>query len=307
MVAPADFWAVMDIGTNSVRLLIATVEEGRIVPLHRELTTARLGQGMGKTILPEAAERTLAALKKYRQSIQDRVGLERVRIRLAGTQFLREAGNAPEFQKRVAQTLGWELEILPGPQEAWLSYIGATNSLSLSADENEAVWAVLDIGGGSTEIMLPDKDGHLAGVSVPIGALRLYQRPMTSSQLQDYLEEKWRNISFPEMFSLVGVAGTCTTLGAIHLGMARYDAERLSGLEMSRAQIEAVQNRLLPMTPAQRLEVTGMIPGREDIIPYGVGLLLEIMKFLRKDRVIIQDADLLQGLILRDSGYTNIL
>ncbi|MDR1205353.1 MAG: hypothetical protein LBL26_07715 [Peptococcaceae bacterium] len=357
MAAPADFRAVMDIGTNSVRLLVASVDGGRIVALRRELVTARLGQGMGKTILPEAAERTLAALRKFRRSIQDTVGLERAEIRLVGTQFLREADNALEFRERVAQTLGWELEILPGPQEAWLSYIGATNSLSLSGGAGAgaadgvgagaadgagaangaggeagdaggsadgagaadgaragaangagsgagagAVWAVLDIGGGSTEIMLPDKDGKLAGASVPIGALRLYQQPMTSDEIQAYLGEQWRDIPFPEAFSLVGVAGTCTTLGAVHLGMTRYDAERLSGMEMSRVQIEAIQNRILPMTPARRLEVPGMTPGREDIIPYGVGLLLEIMCFLRRDRIVIQDADLLQGLILRDLG-----
>jgi exopolyphosphatase/guanosine-5'-triphosphate,3'-diphosphate pyrophosphatase len=353
MAMPAGFWAVMDIGTNSVRLLVAAVDGGRIVPLRRELVTARLGQGMGKSILPEAAERTLAALRKFRRSIQDTVGSERAEIRLAGTQFLREADNAPEFRERVAQALGWELEILPGPQEAWLSYIGATNGLSLSGNsgnsassaggagrgngdgrgtgsedgdgsrigagseggagsgagdsngagsEDAAVWAVLDIGGGSTEIMLPGKDGRLAGASVPLGALRLYQRPMTSGEIQDYLKEKWRDIPFPEAFSLVGVAGTCTTLGAIHLGMTRYDAERLSGMVMSRAQIEAIQSRILPMTPARRLEVPGMTPGREDIIPYGIGLLLEIMEFLRRDRVVVQDADLLQGLILRDLG-----
>jgi exopolyphosphatase/guanosine-5'-triphosphate,3'-diphosphate pyrophosphatase len=302
MPAAVDSWAVMDIGTNSVRLLIATVSEGRIVTLHRELVTARLGQGMRNTILPEAAERTLAALRQFKRSIQNTVSSERVQIRLVGTQFLREADNAREFQKRVAEELGWDLEILSGYREAWLSYLGATNSLSAkrggTGSGNATVWAVLDIGGGSTEIMLPDGDGKPAGVSVPIGALRLYEQPMTPDEIQSYLREKWRDIPFPETFALVGVAGTCTTLGAVHLGMKRYDAERLSGMEMSRAQIEAVQNQILPMTSAQRAEIPGMTPGREDIIPCGIGLLLEIMRFLRRDRLIIQDADLLHGLIL---------
>jgi exopolyphosphatase/guanosine-5'-triphosphate,3'-diphosphate pyrophosphatase len=282
----------MDIGTNSVRLLLAETSKNQVRPLRREWIPARLGQGMGHMILPEAARRTLDALKQFSQIISR---YKSPRIRLVGTQFLREAVNAQAFKTQIFQELGWELEIISGLCEARLSYMGATTFMKVSG-----IPVVLDIGGGSTEITLPDGHGGVVCASIPIGALRLYRHPMSSSDIQAYIREKWGTLSIPEGISLAGVAGTCTTLAAIQLQMEHYEAERINGLVMRRSQIEAILNRIMPMDSARRLEIPGIHAGREDILPYGIILLLEIMAFLQCDRLVIQDTDLLFGLIICD-------
>ena len=288
-----DTWAVIDIGTNSVRLLIAQIWADQIradqmKPLFRQTVIARLGEGMKGTILPRAGERVMNVLKEFRRLIAN---YEPEHIRLVGTQFLREADNAAEFRARVLEELGWDLEILSGVDEARLSYLGATRNLRI----NETP-VVLDIGGGSTEIMLSPE----VGVSMPIGVLRLFEQPMTSKNVQIYLKERLETFTFPDDMILIGVGGTCTTLGAIQMQMREYDPDQVSGLVLTRSQINKIEERMLALTLQQRLEIPGMIPGREDLLPSGAALLLDIMYFLHCEDMMVQDADLLFGAIGED-------
>ena len=278
-------WATIDIGTNSVRLLIAQTEAGQIKPLYRKTVSARLGEGMKKTILPQAGDRVINTLKEYKLITEE---YEINNFRLAGTQFLREADNTEEFKARVLREVSWQLEVLSGIQEASLSYLGATRNLPMQSPA-----AVLDIGAGSTEIMLSSD----MGVSMPIGSLRLFEQPKTAVELQSFVKPYLQPLIFPKDSVLIGVGGICTTLGAIHLNMDVYDPDKVSGLLMTKTEVENIESRLLALTPTERLGLPGIIPGREDIMPAGVQILLAVMTFLNFREFIVQDADLLFGMI----------
>ena len=272
--------AVMDIGTNSCRLIIVDTSGGRLETVCRRLTTTRIGQGLGeggRCLTEEGMQRTLAALEDYRR-VMAHYPIDEVL--LIGTQALREAENGRDFRNRVREALGWELEIISGEREAYLSYLGAVSALPQLKNP-----VVIDIGGGSTEIMAAREMG-IQAVSAPIGGLRLLGG---------------QGFDFPPGSNLVGVGGTATTLGAIYTKMKVYDPEALTGTEMSRQAVQTVLDLLESLSPAQRLQLPGMLPGREDILPWGLHILTVVMDHFRIPSLRICDRDLMYGILL-ESG-----
>lgn len=284
------YQAVMDIGTNTSRLIVARSENGREETVARDILTTRIGQGLGGgnlRITPEAARRTLDALKRFKEKMAP-YPIER--IWLIGTQALREASNREEFQEATRRELGWELRVISGRAEAYLSYTGAASVLVKPGETA----LVLDIGGGSTELM-GSVDGEIRGASAPIGGLRLLESPMPQPRILECLKQGWQNLAVPRTGPLIGVGGTATTLGAIALNMKVYDGDALLGARLSRSQVEETITLLEGMEPARRLELPGMMPGREDILPWGLRILLEAMTYCGRQELLICDRDLMYG------------
>lgn len=289
--------AVIDIGTNSCRLLVADQQGEKIKTIHRQLITTRIGQGLGKgagQLSQAAMERTLTALQQFHDAIQ---GYSPVSVHLLGTQALRQATNSDYIQEQVQRRLGWQLKIISGDREAYLSCRGA---LSAMPDLKQA--AVLDIGGGSTEIMLAS-GGEVAGASTPIGCLRLLEAPMCDAEIKKALLKGWSDIRIPANSTLVGVGGTATTLGAIFLEMAVYDGDALAKCRLSRAEVQAVLERLEGLSLSERLKLPGMLAGREDVMPYGLRILLAVMDIYQLQDLRICDRDLMYGILLEEANY----
>ena len=325
------FYAVMDIGTNSCRLLIAEIKEKVDIAHVRRLRVTRIGEGLGQGNLQinrGAMDRTLEALAEYRYVI-DQFPSPIEKIRLIGTQALREAGNSQVFVDEVKEKTGFSLEIIEGEQEAMLSYTGAVYGL---ADPALAMPMVLDIGAGSTELIWEEAPEHantsqnnlnetqlvsgkrhteIKAVSVPIGSLRLLEKPMDRQGIYAVLcsgleglpsvdarqgaGADFNNREQIKNKALIAVAGTATTLGAIYLKLKEYDPDALSALRMTKEQVENMLDMLERMSSAERLVLPGMLPGREDVLPWGLKIMLEVMNYCQKDEVFIRDRDLLFG------------
>ena len=318
--------AVIDVGTNSCRLIIAEITDGKDRTHVRQLRITRIGEGLGQgnfCISRAAMDRTLAALEAFRAVI-DSYPATVEGVRLLGTQALREAHNTQDFAIEVYQRTGFALEVISGEAEAAFSYAGAVSGLRTLGI---SMPLVLDIGGGSTELFweaypaetdgaaapcrsgpaVPDA-GNVRGASAPIGAVRLLEKPMDALGIVAALRSGWSRIRIPvpeahesnpsgrsSARALAAVGGTATTLAAIHLGMKDYDPDALAGLRISRAQVEAVTSMLEDLAPQERLALPGMLPGREDVMPWGLRILLGAMTLCRQDSIVIIDRDLLHG------------
>jgi len=294
--------AVMDIGTNTCRLIIAEIREGSDTTCLRQVRVTRIGEGLGRGnlhISRVAMDRTLVALTEYKTMI---AGYPVDRVRLLGTQALREADNGAAFAAEVKKLTGFDLEIISGRQEAYLSYAGAVKGFTDPAMRRPLV---LDIGAGSTElfreVVSANGDSRVTGASAPVGCLRLLENPLDDAQLLAALSAGWTGFEAEYNDSpLVAVGGTATTLGAIHLMMKEYDPEALLGLRMTRGQVEAVTDRLEKLSPEDRLALPGMMPGREDVMPWGLRILLAAMAYCGRDSVVICDRDLLYGALYEE-------
>ena len=304
--------AAMDIGTNSCRLIIAEIDDtGDYTHLRRTRIT-RIGEGLGQGnlhISRAAMDKTLEALAEYKAIIA-RYPVEK--NRLVGTQALREADNGLAFAAEVKEKTGFDLEIISGGQEAFLSYSGAVMGL---AGTGLSEPLVLDIGAGSTELFFEDEGengaGQITGVSAPVGSLRLLEKPMDAQSIFNALKKGWMGVDIPDerrygtgvgagnpmekKRPLLAVGGTATTLGAMHLHMKEYDPEALRGLRIDEGQVGAVITLLDGLRPEERLALPGMMPGREDVMPWGLRILLAAMCYCKRDSVLICDRDLLYG------------
>ena len=292
--------AVMDIGTNSCRLIIAEVMEKDDITHIRRAKTTRAGEGIGHgagVISAGARDRTLTVLKEYKALID---GYPVISSRLLGTQALREAANSQVFAAKIKDETGFELEIISPDEEARLSYIGATRGVSAFKDLSPVV---LDIGAGSTELVFEERDDkgetRITGASVPVGCLRLLEKPMDDQSLIQVFREGWRRLPIPagddKKKPLIAVGGTATTFGAIHLNMKIYDPEAMLGLRVDSGRIREILDTLEGMPPEERLSLPGMLPGREDVLPWGLRILLAVMRHCGRESVLICDRDLLYG------------
>jgi exopolyphosphatase/guanosine-5'-triphosphate,3'-diphosphate pyrophosphatase len=286
--------AVVDIGTNSCRLIIVEKQGVQLQTFCRQLRITRIGRGQNKSggeLTDEGMESTLKALLEYQKIISEySVGS----FRLLGTQALRVATNAEEFKTKVKQALNWNLEIISGEREAYLSYLGAISALP---DLPQAV--VLDIGGGSTEVMTATAAG-VHGASAPIGCLRLLENPLSNEAIKEVLKQGWHDIQVPEGSSLVGVGGTATTIGTIFRRLAVYDPEVLLEIQMTRQDVQDMLDHLISLTSQQRLALPGMLPAREDILPWGIRILLATMDYFSFSTLRICDRDLMYGILLEN-------
>jgi exopolyphosphatase / guanosine-5'-triphosphate,3'-diphosphate pyrophosphatase len=297
--------AAVDVGTNSTRLLVADVEGGRVVAEHaREMVITRLGKGVDRTgrFDPAALRRTLDVLAGYGATCR-RLGVQGRRV--VATSATRDAGNRQELLDGVRALLGVEAEVLSGEAEAATAYRGATHDLP-----GDGRTLVVDIGGGSTELILGTTGNPEAMVSLDLGCVRLHERhlhtdPPTATEVAalradaaTQLARVTGTLDPASAERVVGVAGTITTVTAIGLGLAVYDPRRIHRSALSAAEIAAVAEKLAAMTVAERAAIPVMAKGREDVIAAGALLLDELVRTFGFQRVIASETDILDGVLL---------
>jgi exopolyphosphatase/guanosine-5'-triphosphate,3'-diphosphate pyrophosphatase len=294
--------AAIDCGTNSLRLLVADVTAGRLADVTRRLEIVRLGQGVDSTgrIAPAALARTLRVLAEYRKVI-DAASVSAVRM--VATSATRDAANADEFVAGVVGVLGIEPEVLTGEEEARLSFTGATAELAGSGP-----YLVADIGGGSTELVVGDAAAVTAAASVDIGCVRLTERhlhgdPPTPAEvaaaradIRAALETAAATVPVAAARTLVGLAGSVTTVAALALGLASYNPARIHHARVSAQAVHEQTARLLALTRAARAGLAVMHPGRADVIGGGALVLSEIMRRFAFGEVLVSEHDILDGI-----------
>lgn len=302
--------AAIDCGTNSIRLLVsAQPEDGSPArDVLRRMEVVRLGQGVDRTgrLDPAALERTRAALQDYAGEIE-RHGAQR--IRMVATSATRDAANRSDFERMVADVLGQAPEVITGAEEAALSFAGATESLRRASPGLDAPppYLVVDIGGGSTEFVLGDTDVE-ASVSIDIGCVRLTERhlagdPPTPDQIgaaeadiRAGLLQASGTVPLERAGTLVGLAGSVTTVAALALKLAAYDSDAIHQSRIPVAAVRSTAAGLLTATRARRAELPVMHPGRVDVIGAGAMILRVIMDALALDSVLASEHDILDGI-----------
>ncbi len=274
--------AAFDCGTNSLRLLIADVENGRARDVHRVMRIVRLGQGVDATgeIHPDAMRRAFDVTREYARLCDE---AQVAAVRFVATSASRDARNAGEFVTGIESILGTAPEVISGREEAWLSFTGACAGLGVAGSA-----CVVDLGGGSTEVVLGAADSgsadDLRAHSMDVGCVRMTERhlhsdPPTAAEIaaatadvDAALDAAQRDVPLARAGTLIGVAGTVTTLTAHALGLPRYDSEAIHGQVLSVERTLAVCDDLLRMTHAERARLGFMHPGRVDVI--GAGALV---------------------------------
>jgi exopolyphosphatase/guanosine-5'-triphosphate,3'-diphosphate pyrophosphatase len=294
--------AAVDCGTNSIRLLVADLDGRDKVDVHREMRVVRLGQGVDRTgeLAPEAIERTRLALVDYAATCRS-LGVERTRM--VATSASRDARNRADFEKVVRDVLGVTPEVISGDEEAALSFDGATRGL----DPADGPFLVMDIGGGSTELVLGTTAVDAAR-SVDVGCVRLTERhlagdPPTGEQVAaaeadvDAALALVREVVPVERArTAVGLAGSVTTLAALALDLQEYDSERLHLSRIPAAGVRAVTDRLLAMPRTERAALPVMHPGRVDVIGAGALVLATLVDRLGLSEVLVSESDILDGI-----------
>ena len=298
--------AAIDCGTNSVRLLVADLgPDGSLTDLVREMRVVRLGQDVDRTgrLAPEAVERTLAALADYAETARS---LGASRVRMVATSATRDAENSAEFSAAVHEVLGVAPDVISGEEEAALSFAGATSGLR--GDHEPAL--VVDIGGGSTEFVLGAAGTVQASLSVDVGCVRLTERhlhddPPTAEQVSAAVADVERVLAavvaavpVSSARTLVGVAGSVTTVAGIALGLEAYDPVRIHHSVLSRDVVRATTDDLLAMTRVERAAIPVMHPGRVDVIGAGALVLATLVDRFGFGEVLVSEHDILDGIAL---------
>jgi exopolyphosphatase/guanosine-5'-triphosphate,3'-diphosphate pyrophosphatase len=299
--------AAVDCGTNSIRLLVADIQpDGEsLVDVDRRMEIVRLGQGVDTTgrFAPEALDRTLAACRRYADVIR---GLRAERTRFVATSATRDAANRDEFFAGVVRLFGVAPEVISGDEEAALSYTGATKEL-LGRDDVAAPYLVVDIGGGSTEFVLGDGKMRAAR-SVDVGCVRLTERhlrsdPPTPDQIAAASDDidagiarAGQHVPLDEAGSLIGLAGSVTTVAAIAMDLPEYDPARVHHARIPASHVRAVAADLLSTTHAERARIPSLHPGRVDVIGAGALILQRILDRLGLPEVLVSEHDILDGI-----------
>ena len=296
--------AAIDCGTNSIRLLIADVDadRGTAVDVVREMTVVRLGEGVDATgaFSASALERTFAACRTYAELLRDAGSPP---MRFVATSASRDVSNRTEFIDGVHTILGVRPEVITGQDEGALSFAGATAGIPPGA---ASPFLVVDIGGGSTEFVLgAHAPTHRA--SVDVGCVRMTERhlagdPPTPEQvaaaridIDAAIARAGAVVPFAEAATLVGLAGSVTTVAALALDLPAYDAEAIHHSRIPVADVRAVSDALLVMSRAQRAALPVMHPGRVDVIGAGALVLRRIMDVTGAAEVLVSEHDILDG------------
>ncbi|AQT72812.1 MULTISPECIES: Ppx/GppA phosphatase family protein [Streptomyces] len=312
--------AGIDCGTNSIRLLVADCDPatGELVELDRRMTIVRLGQGVDKTgrLAPEALERTFAACREYAAVIEE-LGAQRVRF--VATSASRDAENRDDFVRGVVEILGVEPEVISGDQEAEFSFTGATRELT-AHEHLQRPFLVVDIGGGSTEFVVGD-DHVRAARSVDVGCVRMTERhlvvdgvvtdPPSEKQIaavradiEAALDLASETVPLAEARTLVGLAGSVTTIAGIALGLPEYRSADIHHSRISYGQVREITERMLTATHDERAAIPVMHPGRVDVIGAGALVLLAIMERTGASEVVVSEHDILDGIAWSVAGAT---
>lgn len=298
--------AAIDCGTNSVRLLIADIDsDGVLHERERVMRIVRLGEGIDRTgeFSHAALDRLFTALDEYAHLIAA-AGVTRTRF--VATSASRDARNRDEFVEGVRARIGVEPEVIPGTEEAALSFVGAVRGLPRGLVQPPAL--VVDIGGGSTEFVL-GADAPEFAASVDVGCVRMTERhlvsdPPTASEvaatradIRAAIALAAEQVPFTRARTLVGLAGSVTTVAAMALDLSEYDAQVLHGALITRAQVSEVAHAFTAMTRAERADLPYMHPGRVDVIAGGAMVLDEVMAATGAEQVVVCETDILDGIV----------
>jgi len=300
--------AAVDCGTNSLRLLVADVDPGRaeLTDVIRRMEIVRLGQGVDRTgqLAPEALARTMVALRDYADVI---AASGAQAVRMVATSATRDAANAAEFVRSVKEVLGVAPEVLTGSEEAVLSFTGATAELAAGPDRGP--FLVADIGGGSTEFVVgPAGNSPTHAISVNIGCVRMTERHLHGDPPEDQevaaatadidaaLDTVAAAVPVRQARTLIGLAGSVTTVAGIAMGLPAYDDARIHHARVSAAEVHAVTHGLLAQTRAERAAIGVMHPGRVDVIGGGALVLDRIMERFGFAGVLVSEHDILDGM-----------
>jgi len=306
--------ASIDLGTNTFRLLIADISPaGNLAPLRTERIITRLGEGFHRNglINEEACRRSIEAL----QGLLGIVASYPVeRLYTAATSVVREAVNGRDFLDRVREQTGVRIRVLSGSDEARLSHAGVVSTIAAPPR-----CLVIDIGGGSTELVLSGNGLPLRTASIPLGVVHLAEQmistdPPESEELRslntairnclaariprDFIREPAPSAPFSTAPPLVGTAGSITTLAAIDQGMTCYDPAHINGYRFSRARAATIYARLAATPRDERTSIPGMEHGREDLIIPGAAILLQLMEYLQAESLTVSDGGLLEGILI---------
>ncbi|RKS72050.1 exopolyphosphatase/guanosine-5'-triphosphate,3'-diphosphate pyrophosphatase [Actinomadura pelletieri DSM 43383] len=305
--------AAVDCGTNSVRLLIADIAPGEgggtLTDVERRMEIVRLGEGVDETgrLSPAALERTFTAMRGYAELIERHgAGHGPIKTRVVATSATRDAENRADFVSGVLDIFGVVPEVISGDEEAELSFLGATRELA--ALRPARPYLVVDIGGGSTEFVVGSSTADVAR-SIDIGCVRMTERhlkdgdPPSPSQISGAaadidaaLATVRETVPVHEARTLVGLAGSVTTVAGIALDLPEYDSSRIHLSRITAAQVHEVTRRLLHATRAERAEIGVMHPGRVDVIGAGALILDRIMREYGFGAVVVSEHDILDGL-----------
>lgn len=292
--------AAIDCGTNSIRLLISSSSGAELV---REMEIVKLGEGVDRTknFSPEAVARTLKALRRFKELIDQH---DVVRVRFCATSATRDAQNREIFTIPVEEILGVAPEVIVGTEEARLSFLGATAELSREL----APFLVVDIGGGSTEFVLGTSD-VIAAISVDIGCVRMTERhfsqdPPSADEIANArrdinkaIDRASESVAISSAKTLIAVAGTATTVAAAALHLPEYDRVQIHGARISAERTVEISEWLLSLNHAQRAALGYMHPGRVEVIAAGSLVLAEIIKRTGAREFVASERDILDGIV----------
>jgi exopolyphosphatase/guanosine-5'-triphosphate,3'-diphosphate pyrophosphatase len=297
--------AVIDIGTNTVLLLVAQLdEEGHITPLAYEQRVPRLGKGVDahRNLQPDAMTRAVGVLREFSEILNPFRPSTTI---VCGTSAIRDAANRDAFTALVKQAAGYDLEVLSGEDEAYWTYRGAISGIP---EITQAT--VVDIGGGSTEITIGDRERILSSVSLNIGSVRLTERlfahdPPTDPELERAIELVENELARCSTFNfrasvLVGVAGTATSLAILAQGLRDFSAQAVMGYRMSAATVEHLFGTLRAMKTQDIRALSAIMEGRADVITAGTLILREVMMHFRFEEMIVSERGVRYGLAIRE-------
>ncbi|HET6623504.1 MAG TPA: Ppx/GppA phosphatase family protein [Gaiellaceae bacterium] len=286
--------ASVDLGTNSTRLLVADVDGDRLREVVRRLTITRLGEGVDerRKLLPLPITRVRNCLTDYRRELEA-LGAERT-LAIA-TSAVRDAENGEAFLGEIEWSYGFTTRLLEGDEEAALMYRGVTAGRPPLEDT-----LLVDIGGGSTELVVGANGGPAASTSLDVGCVRVTERflatdPPTPTELATAAAHVRSLLPPYQARAAIGVAGTVTTLAALDLGLAEYDPERTHGHLLALASVERELERLAGLTLEERVKVPGIEPGRAPVIVGGIVVLRELMRAYELGEIEVSERDILHG------------
>lgn len=293
---------VIDIGTNSMRLLTANLIDKKLTDRKKYVNTTRIGQGVDENgfITDEAMNRNIDALKEYHEKCVE-YGCEK--IYCIGTSALRDSKNKIEFIKRAESESNICVEVIDGDLEAKLGFLGVISSI-----EVEGNILVLDIGGGSTEFIFGNKDGIKKNISLNIGALRLTEKFLSNGyseesllNMKSFIKENIKDVvkylRQEDISCICGIGGTITSLSAVNQDLKEYSMEKVHGSKIKIEEVRDMLNRFINCSDDERKHINGLQPKRADIITAGTEILVCIMEDISEEEIIVSEYDNLEGMI----------
>lgn len=298
--------ATIDVGSNTVRLLLGDIIAGRVEPFlyARRITRLKGGQSGDGNLSTDAMDRTLLALGEFSALLKAHAPAT---VRAVGTAALRQAKNADLFLQRVYAETGVTVEVISGDEEARLSALGVTAALS----PIPAIGLIVDVGGGSTEFVLLKQGEVLAEHSIPLGVVALAESgeddavlaSRIDAQVTDVFNLLAQHIDVPSScWQLVGTAGTATTLAALSLQMTDYDWRRVNNYRLPARELDRLQAQMQHLSVPEREVLPGMDQGRGDLIMHGIAIYQAVLKHVAADGMTVSDFGLLEGVLVDLAG-----